>query len=162
MFRSLFTALLGQEARKTTATLTNACCDDPDAAHALGALLVRVARADVADATAQLDALNHELDRIERLLLQLYGLSARDAAAMRATCEALEQRAPDTEIFTEMIRQGVDFDDRLQALETLWQQSLKEGGGDQSSRRRLTRVQSALGLTDADSVLARSQALEHV
>lgn len=150
MFSNLLNTLLGQQTR------TEAPGPEPDAAHALGALLVRVAQTDCADA---LRDFHRELDRIEQLLLQLHDLDAGDAAEMRQACEAMERAAPETEIFTEMIRQWVDFEERLNLLEALWQQELAQ---DRRDEARINRVQSALGLSDADGLVARAQALEQV
>lgn len=150
MFSNLLNTLLGQQTRAATET------PEPDAAHALGALLVRVAQIDCADALRDFHA---ELDRIEQLLVQLHDLDARDAAEMRQACEAMERAAPETEIFTEMIRQWVDFEERLNLLEALWQQELALERRDEA---RINRVQCALGLSDADGLVARSQALEQV
>lgn len=150
MFSYLLNTLLGQQTR------TSASGPKPDAAHALGALLVRVAQTDCADTLRDFHA---ELDRIEQLLLQLHNLDTRSAAEMRQACEAMERAAPETEIFTEMIRQWVDFEERLTLLEVLWQQELTAAQRDDA---RINRVQTALGLSDADGLVARAQALEQV
>ena len=60
-----------------------------DARLALGALLVRVAKADQAYVYL-------EIARIDRILGRRYGLNPVEAAKLRATCEAIEQEAPDT------------------------------------------------------------------
>lgn len=62
---------------------------EADARHALGALLVRVAKADGA-------YLFQEIKEIDHLLADLYDLNAVDAAIMRAECEKLEAAMPDT------------------------------------------------------------------
>jgi len=62
---------------------------EADARHALGALLVRVAKADGA-------YLFQEIEEIDHLLADLYDLNAVEAARMRAECEKLEEAMPDT------------------------------------------------------------------
>lgn len=147
MFSQLLSTLLGQPARPEMT--------EPDARHALGALLVRVAKSDQNYHVA-------EMRRIEKLLRNLHDLSAADATRMRTLCEQLEQTAPHTEIFVELVRQGVDFDERLETLEALWQVVLADGQQSPEEQATLRRIQAALGLTDADSITARSLALEHL
>ena len=67
---------------------------DTDARLALGALLVRLARADG-------DYSSAEVARIDAILANRYGLS--DPTALRRDCEALEKEAPDTVRFTRAI-----------------------------------------------------------
>lgn len=62
---------------------------EADARHALGALLVRVAKADGA-------YLFQEIEEIDHLLADLYDLNTIEAARMRAECERLEHAMPDT------------------------------------------------------------------
>ncbi|MDX1781899.1 MAG: TerB family tellurite resistance protein [Thalassovita sp.] len=145
MFAHLLSALTGH---KTEEELP-----EPDAALALGALLVRVAKSDQ-DYTAE------EIRRIDTLLARLNSITPVEAAKMRATCERLEKRAPPTEIFAELIREGVDFDDRMLALEAMWQVVLADGGPAREETEIVARVQHALGLSQADNLTARTRAQE--
>ncbi|MBR9651636.1 TerB family tellurite resistance protein [Thalassovita aquimarina] len=145
MFANLLSALTGHR--------TEEKLPDPDAATALGALLVRVAKSNL---SYQVE----EIRRIDRLLARIHNLSPVEAAKMRATCEKLERRAPPTEIFAEMIREGVDFDDRLQALEAMWQVVLADGKQSPEQTDIVARAQHALGLSEADNLTARTRAQE--
>lgn len=124
---------------------------EPDAKLALGALLVRVAKSDK----------NYnvkEIQRIDRIFQQMYGLNVVAAAKMRALCEKLELNAPHMDVFSEMIREGVDFDDRLAALEAMWQVALADGHEKPEELAVVDRAKLALGLSEADNALARAQA----
>lgn len=124
---------------------------EPDAKLALGAILVRVAKSDR----------NYnvkEIQRIDRIFSQMYGLNVVAAAKMRATCEKLEEHAPHMDVFSEMIREGVDFDDRLAALEAMWQVALADESEKPEELDVIERAKSALGLSEADNLLARTNA----
>ena len=69
---------------------------DPDARLALTALLVRIARSDNIYAQS-------EIDRIDRILTERYGLTPFEASALRTRAETLEAEAPDTVRFTRAI-----------------------------------------------------------
>lgn len=143
MFANLLSALTGHRHEETL--------PEPDAAMALGALLVRVAKSNLSYRV-------EEIRRIDRLLAKIHDLSPIEAAKMRATCEKLEKRAPPTEIFAELIREGVDFDDRLQALEAMWQVVLADGKQSPEQTDIVIRAQHALGLSAADNLTARTRA----
>jgi len=124
---------------------------EPDEKLALGALLVRVAKSDR----------NYnvkEIQRIDRIFQKMYALNAVAAAKMRATCEKLEEHAPHMDVFSEMIREGVDFDDRLAALEAMWQVALADGHEKPEELEVMDRAKLALGLSEADNVQARATA----
>lgn len=123
----------------------------PDEKLALGALLVRVAKSDR----------NYnvkEIQRIDRIFQQMYALNPVQAAKMRATCEKLEEHAPHMDVFSEMIREGVDFDDRLHALEAMWQVALADGHEKPEELEVVDRAKQALGLSEADNLQARTDA----
>lgn len=144
MFAQLYNALTGQRPAIPLA--------EPDEAHALGALVVRVTRVDGCYSL-------EEVRRIDVWLAQLYGLSSADAVRLRATCEKMERGAPDTEIFTQLIRNGIDFDDRLKALEFMWRVVLAECNPlHPPQQATIQRMQQGLGLTDADGLTARNHA----
>ena len=119
---------------------------DADARLALGALLVRIARAD--DDYRQI-----EKDRIEAILARRYGLS--DASGLRAECEQLEAEAPDTVRFTRAIKDAVPYEDRLAVIEAMWEIVLADGHRDDEENSLLRMVAPMLGVEDRDSNLAR-------
>lgn len=123
---------------------------DTDARLALGALLVRLARADGHYAPA-------EIERIDRILMARYALAPHAAMALRKEAEVLESEAPDTVRFTRAIKDAVAYEDRLCVIEALWQVALSDGGRDQAEDALLRMVTSMLGVSDQDSAMARQR-----
>lgn len=123
---------------------------DADARLALTALLVRIARADGDYASA-------EIERIDRIASQRYGLSPFEAAALRKDAEVLESEAPDTVRFTRAIKDAVSHDDRIAVVESLWQVVLADGERDAQEDALVRLAANLLGINDRDSALARQR-----
>ena len=121
-----------------------------DARLALSALLVRIARAD-GDYAAE------EVHRIDRILMQRYGLSPHAVIALRKEAEVLESEAPDTVRFTRAIKDAVPYEDRLGVIEALWQVALADGARDGAEDALVRMVSSMLGVSDQDSAMARQR-----
>ncbi len=121
-----------------------------DARLALGALLVRVAKADHAYVFL-------EIARIDRILGLRYGLNPIEAAKLRATCEAIEHEAPDTVRFTRAIKDAVPYEDRTLVMEALWEIVLADGIRDAEEDAMLRMVASLLGVEDQDSAIIRQR-----
>lgn len=123
---------------------------DTDARLALSALLVRVARSD-----------NHyaqsEQEMIRDIIITRYGLGQDDAAALLKDAETLEGEAPDTVRFTRAIKDAVPYDHRLGVIEALWKVVLADGARSDEENALLRLVASLLGVTDADSGMARQR-----
>lgn len=124
---------------------------DHDARMALAALLVRVARTDNMYAA-------EEVERIEAILMQRYGLSPFQAMDLRAQGEALEAQAPDTIRFTRALKDAVPLDHRAALVQALWSVALVDGSRDGGEDQMLRLIANLLGLTDVDSGLARQRA----
>ncbi|SHE98980.1 Uncharacterized conserved protein, tellurite resistance protein B (TerB) family [Ruegeria intermedia] len=123
---------------------------DPDAELALGALLVRVAQADR-------DYKLEEIRLIDRILARLYQHNAIEAAKVRATCEKLHAAAPDTDTFGKLIRETTDLQERLAALEALWEVVLADGNSDEGEIKIVEEARIAMGLSYNDSQAARER-----
>ena len=123
-----------------------------DARLALGALLVRMARADNDYAPA-------EVARIDMILRNRYGLDADAAAALRTQCEGIEAEAPDTVRFTRAIKEAVPYVDRLQVVEALWQVVLVDDRRDAMEDAQMRQIAPLLGVSDIDSNQARLRVL---
>ena len=121
---------------------------DADARLALGALLVRLARADG-------DYARIERERIEAVLARRY--PDADTADLRAQCEALEAEAPDTVRFTRAIKAAVPYEDRLGVIEAMWEIVLADGHRDDEESSMMRMVAPMLGVEDRDSNLARQR-----
>lgn len=121
---------------------------DTDARLALGALLVRLARADG-------DYQDVEARRIDRILSKRYGLNDAETAQLRADCETLETEAPDTVRFTRAIKEAVDYEDRRAVISAMWEIVLADGERDAVENSLMRMVAPMLGVTDQDSNAAR-------
>jgi uncharacterized tellurite resistance protein B-like protein len=124
---------------------------DHDARTALAALLVRVARTDNMYAA-------EEVERIEAILMQRYGLSPFEAMDLRAQGETLESQAPDTIRFTRALKDAVPLPDRAALVQALWSVALVDGARDGGEDQMLRLITNLLGLTDVDSGIARQRA----
>lgn len=123
---------------------------DPDAELALGALMVRVAKADR-------DYQVEEISLIDRILARLYRHNAIEAAKVRATCEKLHAAAPDTDTFGKLIRETTGIDDRIAALEALWEVVLADGEQKEGELKIVEDARRAMGLSLRDSEDARDR-----
>ena len=123
----------------------------PDARTALAALLVRIARIDG-------DYTQDEVSRIDRILVTRYGLTPFEATSLRREAETVEAEAPDTVRFTRALKDAVDYEDRTQLVETLWEIVLADGDRHPEENALLRTVAPLLGVTDQDSARARQRA----
>ena len=123
---------------------------DPDAELALGALLVRVAKADR-------DYKVEEIRLIDRILARMYRHNAIEAAKVRATCEKLHAAAPDTDTFGKLIRETTGLEERLAALEALWELVLADEASNEGELKIVEDARKAMGLSFADSEAARDR-----
>ena len=119
---------------------------DGDARLALGALLVRIARADG-------DYAQVEKDRIQAILQQRYALA--DAGDLLSDCETLESEAPDTVRFTRAIKDAVAYEDRLGVVEAMWEVVLADGIREEHENQLMRLVPPMIGVEDQDSHAAR-------
>lgn len=136
--------------------LTGVNTDEPlpleDARIALGALMVRVARTDNSYTSA-------EKSRIDRVLIETYGISAPEAEALRADAETAEENAADTVRFTKLIKDAVPYDHRKDVVEALWRVAATDGiNSEEHGLLRL--VSNLVGVSDVDSALARQRAVK--
>ena len=123
----------------------------PDGARlALAALLVRIARADGDYSVA-------EAGRIDRVLASRHRLSPFEAADLRRKAEALEAEAPDTVRFTRALKDAVPHDDRIALVEALWTVALADGHRDAEEDSVIRLASNLLGVSDAESGLARQR-----
>ena len=124
---------------------------DPDAELALGALMVRVAQS---DRDYQLE----EISLIDRILARLYQHNAIEAAKVRANCEKLHAAAPETDTFGRLIRETTGLDERLAALDALWEVVLADGNEHEGEVKIVEDARKPMGLSYADNEAARERA----
>lgn len=137
--------MFGELLKRLTAPTPEPATDD-DARLALGALLVRIARADG-------DYAQVEKDTIRDILGQRYALP--DASALLADCEMLESEAPDTVRFTRAIKDAVAYEDRLGVVEAMWEVVLADGIREAHENQLMRLVPPMIGIEDQDSNAAR-------
>ena len=94
---------------------------------------------------------------IEQIVSFRYGLGQAEARALREEAEALEAEAPDTVRFTRAIKDAVPYDERLGVIEALWKVVLADDVRTDEENALLRLVTSLLGVSDADSGMARKR-----
>lgn len=142
--------MIGEFFKRLSGEATEVEPTEDDARLALAALLVRVAR-------SNWDYAQEEVDRIDAILVQRYGLSADDAADVRTDAEALEAQANDTVQFTRTIKDAVPFEEREAVMEALWELVLADGHRHHEEDAILRLIAPLLGVNDRDSALARQR-----
>lgn len=112
---------------------------EADAKHALGALLVRAAKADHA-------YLFEEVEQIDQLLSAMYSLNVVEAAMMRASCEKLEQQIPATTDLAGILREAISQTDRELAVSALWRVVFADGVETEEEDDVLHQIEQTLGV----------------
>lgn len=122
-----------------------------DVPHLIGALLVRVAKADANYAV-------QEISQIDRILARMQDIGPVDAARLRGESERLEAFAPDTHDFADKLRKNVSYDDRLAATRALWDVVFADGATHEAELETLALTQAHLGISAEDCAAARADA----
>lgn len=123
---------------------------EDDARLAMTALLVRVAK-------ANWDYAAVEIDRIDAILCQRYGLDRAAAVELRLEAEVVEADANDTVQFTRSIKDAVVYEDRSSVMEALWDLVLADGVRDSEEDAVLRLIAPLLGISDRESAIARQR-----
>ncbi len=124
-----------------------------DAKHALGALLVRAAKADNA-------YLYEEVEVIDQILADLHGLNPVEAAKMRAACELLEDEIPRTADLAHILVEAIDLSEREAAIAVLWKVVFADGYEADAEDTLLDKTAEALGVSLAVNKRLRDEALK--
>lgn len=115
---------------------------EADAAHAMGALLVRAAKADEA-------YLFEEIAIIDKILGQRHALNPVEAAKMRAECELLEKSIPETDDITAILEHAISTDEKEETLLALWRVVYADGIKHDEEDRLLHHIEEVLGVSAA-------------
>ncbi len=121
---------------------------EADARHALGALLVRVAKADGA-------YLFQEIEEIDHLLADLYDLNAIEAARMRAECEKLEAAMPDTSELAHVLSCEVTKGECDGLVRALWQVADADGQRHDTETQVVAIATSTFGMSPETAAALR-------
>lgn len=122
---------------------------EADARHALGALLVRVAKADGA-------YLFQEIEEIDHLLADLYDLNAIEAAKMRAECEKLEGAMPDTAALAHILSCSVTSSERDDLVRALWKVADADGQRHNTEQKVVAIATETFGMSPESAAALRS------
>lgn len=139
------TAFFGNPASYTTAL------PEADAAHAMGALLVRAAKADDA-------YLFEEIAIIDRILARRHDLNPVEAAKMRAECEVLEKTMPETDDIAAILEHAISTDEKEATLLALWRVVYADGIKHDQEDRLLHHIEDVLGVSPARAKELQTQA----
>lgn len=110
-----------------------------DAQHALGALLVRAAKADHA-------YLFEEVEEIDHVLAARYNLNPVEAAKLRASCEKLEEAMPQTADLAGVLHGVIDMTEREATVAAMWAVVLADGVELEEEDAFLAEVEALLGV----------------
>jgi uncharacterized tellurite resistance protein B-like protein len=121
-----------------------------DARTAIAAVLVMAARVDETYEAA-------EKAVIDQVLAQRFGLSAAEAAGLRAEGEQVESEAIDLFQFTRAIKTAVPLEDRVAIMEALWRVVLADNVRDAHEDALMRQMADRLGLSERESALARQR-----
>ena len=113
-----------------------------DAEHALGALMVRAAKADDAYLFA-------EIEMVDRILATLNDLNPLEAAQMRAACERLETEMPNTEELASILSKAISTGEKEAMLTALWSVVFADGKKHIEEDRVLHQIEAVLGVPPA-------------
>jgi uncharacterized tellurite resistance protein B-like protein len=112
---------------------------EADAHHALGALMVRAAKADNT-------YLFEEIAFVDRVLAERHGLDPVAAAQMRAACERLEAEMPRTEDLTAILHNAIGAEEMETTLRALWGVVFADGHEHRDEARMLHQIEAFLGI----------------
>lgn len=124
---------------------------EADASHALGALLVRAAKADDA-------YVFEEIARIDKILAKRHDLNPVEAAKMRAECELLEREIPQTKEIATILRHAISTEEKEATLVALWQVVFADGVKRDAEDQLLHRIEELLGVTPERAQELQAQA----
>jgi uncharacterized tellurite resistance protein B-like protein len=125
---------------------------EADARHALGALMVRAAKADKA-------YLFEEVEQIDKVLAARNGLNPVEAAKMRASCEKLEEQLPKTKDLAVILKNAISEAEKEATVAALWSVVFADGVEHEDEDELLHQIESVLGVAPAVARRLHDQAV---
>ena len=113
---------------------------DADASHAMGALLVRAAKADHT-------YLVEEIAKIDKILAERHNINPVEAAKMRAECELLEKAMPLTDTISAVLEHAISTAEKEATLSALWRVVYADGINHAEEDQLLHEIEAVLGIT---------------
>ncbi len=132
---------------------------EADAKHAIGALLVRAAKADKA-------YLFEEVEQIDKILAERNGLNIVEAAKMRAACEKLEEAMPNTGQLMAILQDAISAAEKEATVRVLWSVVFADGVEHEEEDELMHEVENMLGLSPGlakrlhDEAVAKSKSFK--
>ncbi|MAH84435.1 MAG: hypothetical protein CBB68_08910 [Rhodospirillaceae bacterium TMED8] len=99
---------------------------------------------------------------ISRLLAERFSLSAVEVAALIEEGERAAENAVELYGITRILKEGLDYDQRLKIMEILWQVVYADGRVHDYEANLARRVAGLLHVPDRESAFARRRALEQL
>jgi len=96
---------------------------------------------------------------ITRLLEERFDLSAAEIAAVIGLGEEKVEQAHQLYAFTSVIKQGFDFEERIQMIEMLWEVAYADGDLHDFEANLVRRIAGLIHVADRDSGAARKRVL---
>ena len=130
--------------------------------HAEHELQLAAAALLVEAATVDRDFDTAERERIMQYARTRFGL---DVDAARTLIETAERNvAGSTQIFrfTQIVKNGLSYEERVRLVETLWEVVYADGHADDYEKQLMRRIAGLIYVTDRDSGQARRRALERL
>ncbi len=124
---------------------------EADASHAMGALLVRAAKADHT-------YLVEEIAMIDKILAKRHAINPVAAAKMRAECELLERKMPDTADIAAILEHAIGTDEKEATLIALWQVVFADGMKHDEEDQLLHQIEAVLGVPPERAKALQAQA----
>lgn len=115
---------------------------EADASHAMGALLVRAAKADHT-------YLVEEIAMIDKILAKRHDINPVAAAKMRAECELLEREMPDTTDIAAVLEHAINTQEKEATLLALWRVVFADGIVHDEEDHLLHQIEAVLGVGPA-------------
>jgi len=124
---------------------------EADASHAMGALLVRAAKADHT-------YLVEEIAMIDKILSKRHSINPVAAAKMRAECELLERQIPQTTEIAAILKTAIGTDEKEATLLALWQVVYADGIMHEEEDEVLHQIEAVFGVVPARAKELQAQA----
>ena len=125
---------------------------EADAQHALGALLVRAAKADKA-------YLFEEIEHIDDVLAHRHNMNPLQAAKFRAECEKLEEAMPDTAALATILHDAISLEEREATVLALWEVVFADGVEVEAEDALLHQLEALLGVSPEVSLRLHDAAM---
>lgn len=103
-----------------------------------------------------------ERQRILRYARDRLGLAEAEAGGLMAAAEREAADSVQLHRFTQIVKGGFSYEERVQLMETLWEVAYTDGDADPHENQLMRRIAGLIYVTDRDSGLARRRAIERI